>query len=226
MLGLAVVLPALAVAVADAQTRKPTAQEVAAIRNCAAKYQDDVNEGERQCLFNLVATPCSNTREGSSNLGTADCYRVEWVIWDNLLNGNFKNLMGALDNQQTAKLRAMQQAWIAYRATPPAISTWTRFKARWQFRWERLVRRAKPPAGRCCFGSSNKSKGADCATRRSSTEPPVIFQHRIEQDLRACGALLKARPLRFIVRNAAAARHEDHRRRRHAGDIDRIVAGA
>ena len=34
----------------------------------------------------------------------ADCYRVEWVIWDNLLNENFKNLMGALDSQQTAKL--------------------------------------------------------------------------------------------------------------------------
>jgi uncharacterized protein YecT (DUF1311 family) len=102
---------------ADAQTRKPTAQEVAAIRNCASKYQDDVDEGERQCVFNLVATPCTNTREGSSNLGTADCYRVEWVIWDNLLNDNFKKLMDALDNQQSAKLRAMQQAWIAYRDT-------------------------------------------------------------------------------------------------------------
>jgi uncharacterized protein YecT (DUF1311 family) len=76
-----------------------------------------VDEGERQCLFNLVATPCTKTREGSSNLGTADCYRVEWVIWDNLLNENFKNLMGALDNQRIAKLRAMQQAWITYRDT-------------------------------------------------------------------------------------------------------------
>ena len=106
-----------AAAAAQAQTRKPSAQEVAAIRNCATKYQDDVDEGERQCLFNLVATPCSKTREGSSNLGTADCYRLEWVIWDNLLNENFKNLMGALDNQQNTKLRAMQQAWVSYRDT-------------------------------------------------------------------------------------------------------------
>ena len=90
---------------------------MAAIRNCAAKFQDDVDEGESQCLCNLVATPCTNTREGSSNVGTADCYHVEWMIWDNLLNENFKNLMGALDSQQTAKLRAMQQAWIAYRDT-------------------------------------------------------------------------------------------------------------
>ena len=115
-LALASVL-AFAAASAVAQTRKATAQEVAAIRNCAMKYQDNVDEGERQCLFNLVATPCTKTREGSSNLGTADCYRVEWVIWDNLLNENFKNLMGALDTQQNAKLRAMQQAWISYRDT-------------------------------------------------------------------------------------------------------------
>jgi len=115
-LALAIVL-SFAAASAQAQTRKATAQEVAAISSCAIKYQDDVDEGERQCLFNLVATPCTKTREGSSNLGTADCYRVEWVIWDNILNENFKNLMGALDNQQNSKLRAMQQAWIAYRDT-------------------------------------------------------------------------------------------------------------
>jgi uncharacterized protein YecT (DUF1311 family) len=102
-----------------AQNRKPTAQETAAIRNCAAKYRDDddVEEGVRQCVFKLVATPCTNTREGSSNLGAADCYRVEWAIWDDLLNENFKNLMGVLDDQQNAKLRAMQHAWIAYRDT-------------------------------------------------------------------------------------------------------------
>ena len=117
LLGLVVVLPGLLAQPAAAQTRKPTAQEVAAIRNCATKYRDDVDEGERQCVFNLVATPCANTREGSCNIGMADCYRVEWVIWDNLLNENFKNLMGALDSQQTAKLRAMQQALIAYRDT-------------------------------------------------------------------------------------------------------------
>jgi uncharacterized protein YecT (DUF1311 family) len=104
-------------AAAQAQTRKATAQEVAAIRNCAAKYQDDVDEGERQCLFNLVATPCTKTREGSSNVGTADCYRLESAIWDNLLNENFKTLIGALDSQQNTKLRAMQQAWITYRDT-------------------------------------------------------------------------------------------------------------
>ena len=97
--------------------RTPTVQETAAIRACAAKHEDDVVEGERQCLFNLVATPCTNTPEGSSNLGAADCYRIEWAIWDALLNDNYRELQGTLDDRQTAKLRAMQQAWIAYRDT-------------------------------------------------------------------------------------------------------------
>ena len=116
LLGL-VIAVALAAASAHAQTRKPTAQEVAAIRNCATQYKDNVDEGERQCVFNLVAEPCTKRPEAASTFGTADCYRVEWVIWDNLLNENFKTLMGSLDEQQNAKLKAMQHAWIAYRDT-------------------------------------------------------------------------------------------------------------
>ena len=60
----------------------------------------------------------------------------------------------------------------------------------------------------------------------AAAQPAIVFQHGIEQDLRAGGAVFNARPLGFIVRNAAAARHEDHGRRRHARDIDRIVGGA
>jgi uncharacterized protein YecT (DUF1311 family) len=116
LLGLAIAV-ALAAASAHAQSRKPTTQEVAAIRNCATQYKDNVDEGERQCVFNLVAEPCTKKPEAASTFGTADCYRVEWVIWDNLLNENFKTLMGSLDEQQNAKLKAMQHAWIAYRDT-------------------------------------------------------------------------------------------------------------
>ncbi len=100
-----------------AQTRKPTAREVAAIRDCTRKYRDDLDEGERRCLFNLVATPCTDALEASSEVGTANCYRVETAIWDDLLNENYKALLGTLDDQQAAKLRAMQRVWIAYRDT-------------------------------------------------------------------------------------------------------------
>ena len=107
----------MATATSHAQSRKPTAQEVAAIRDCAKKNETNVDEGERQCLFNLVADPCTKTPEGSSNLGMTDCFRVEGTIWDGLLNENYKALAAELDEEQATKLRDMQRAWIAYRDT-------------------------------------------------------------------------------------------------------------
>jgi uncharacterized protein YecT (DUF1311 family) len=98
-----------------AQLRKPTPKEVSAIRDCAEKNTDDVFEAERRCVFNLVATPCTNTKAGQTNLGSADCFRVEQAVWDDLLNDNFKALRDDLDDGQKAKLRDMQRAWIAYR---------------------------------------------------------------------------------------------------------------
>ena len=105
----------LAAQASQAQTRKPTAKEVSAVRACAAKNTDDAFEAERRCVFTLVATPCTDTKAGESNLGMADCYRVEQAIWDDLLNENFKALRDDLDDGQKGKLRDMQRAWIAYR---------------------------------------------------------------------------------------------------------------
>ncbi|MGB7098261.1 MAG: lysozyme inhibitor LprI family protein [Xanthobacteraceae bacterium] len=101
----------------QAQDEKPTAQQIAAIRSCAEKNQDEITEAERQCLFNLVATPCQSTPEGQSNLGMADCFRLEAKIWDDLLNENYKRLRDVIDAGQAAKLRDMQRAWIASRDT-------------------------------------------------------------------------------------------------------------
>jgi uncharacterized protein YecT (DUF1311 family) len=95
---------------------KPTAKQIAAVRACATKYQDDVDEGERQCIF-LAAKPCTEKSEDLSTQAMANCYRVERMIWDDLLNEKFQNLLADLDGEQTAKLRAMQRAWIAYRDT-------------------------------------------------------------------------------------------------------------
>jgi uncharacterized protein YecT (DUF1311 family) len=97
------------------QEQKPTAQQTATIRACVDKNQDDVTEAEHQCLFNLVAEPCQNTPEGQSNLGMADCFRLEAAIWDDLLNDNFRRLRELLDERQAAKARDMQRAWIAAR---------------------------------------------------------------------------------------------------------------
>ena len=98
-----------------AQTRKPTANEIASIRNCATKNKDNLDEGERQCLFKLVAEPCINKRSGDANKSiVVDRYRIDNSIWDGLLNENYKSLLDTLDDGQTAKARAMQRAWMAY----------------------------------------------------------------------------------------------------------------
>ena len=108
---------AAASAPAQAQSRKPTAREIAAIRDCATKAKDDVDAGEGSCLFKLVADPCMGSLGSAADRVMADCFQIEGVIWDELLNENYKSLLGELDDNQTAKARAMQRAWIAYRDT-------------------------------------------------------------------------------------------------------------
>jgi uncharacterized protein YecT (DUF1311 family) len=108
----------LAAGSSQAQTRKPRASEIAAIRDCATKNGDNLDEGERHCLFNLVADPCTNKPRGAADNATViDCYRIENSIWDGLLNDNYKSLLEVLDDGQAAKARAMQRAWLAYRDT-------------------------------------------------------------------------------------------------------------
>ncbi len=107
----------LAVQPSEAQTRKASAKEIATIRDCATKYADNLDDGERQCLFQLVADPCMGKPEEAQKAVVVECYLVENSIWDALLNENYKSLLETLDGEQTAKARAMQRAWTAYRDT-------------------------------------------------------------------------------------------------------------
>jgi uncharacterized protein YecT (DUF1311 family) len=99
-----------------AQARKPTATEITAIRACATKTSENLDDGERRCLFNLVAQPCID-KGSQAMIAEVNCYEIETSIWDGLLNENYKGLLETLDKDQTAKAQAMQRAWIAYRDT-------------------------------------------------------------------------------------------------------------
>ena len=69
--------------VGHAQTRDPTANETASIRDCATKNRDNLDEGERLCLFDLVAEPCiKKLSDRAGDAITADCYQLEGAIWD------------------------------------------------------------------------------------------------------------------------------------------------
>jgi uncharacterized protein YecT (DUF1311 family) len=108
----------LAARPSHAQARKPTGPEVAAIRDCAKRNKDNLDNGERRCLFKLVATSCINKLpKAHADHAEVDCYSLENLIWDDLLNQNYKSLLDTLDDDQKAKARAMQSAWIAYRDT-------------------------------------------------------------------------------------------------------------
>ena len=100
-----------------AQEPEPSAKARAAIRTCAANESLSALELEQTCLFNLVSEPCTEQPHGWSTHGQADCYRIELRIWDDLLNETFRALRATLNDDQKAKLREMQLAWIAYRDT-------------------------------------------------------------------------------------------------------------
>jgi uncharacterized protein YecT (DUF1311 family) len=114
---MALTLAIAAAADAQAQSRKPTAAEVAAIHTCAEKNKDNLDKAQQDCLFKLVADRCIGSPGRAADRTLADCYQIEGAAWDDLLNENYKTLLGELDDEQAAKAKAMQRAWVAYRDT-------------------------------------------------------------------------------------------------------------
>jgi uncharacterized protein YecT (DUF1311 family) len=133
-----------------AQSRKPTAQEVAAIQDCVNKNQDNIDDGERQCLLSLVADQCIGDIGAAADRKLTDCYEIEGSIWDDLLNKNYKRLLDTLDDEQTVKARAMQRAWIAYRDTTC------------QFYWDKIQ------------GTMANHMKAACVTRESARRAMLL----------------------------------------------------
>src|SRR5215470_8979375 len=74
-------------------------RDAASIRACAEKYNQNVDEGERRCIFTIVADPCTK-RKAQAAHGAAECFRAEQAIWDDLLNDNFRKLREDLDEDQ------------------------------------------------------------------------------------------------------------------------------
>jgi uncharacterized protein YecT (DUF1311 family) len=140
----------LMVELSHAQTRKPTSQEVATIQDCVNKNKDDIDEGERRCLFNLVADRCIGDVGSAPDRKLADCYEIEGSIRDDLLNRNYKRLLDTFDDEQTVKARAMQRAWIVYRDTTC------------QFYWDKIQ------------GTMANHMKAACVTRESARRAMLL----------------------------------------------------
>ena len=82
-----------------------------AVHDCVGRKGNGAGE---KCI-GLVSTRCMKKPGNQAGLNQADCHRIEQEIWDVLLNENYKQLQGDLDEEQQAKARDMQRAWIASR---------------------------------------------------------------------------------------------------------------
>jgi uncharacterized protein YecT (DUF1311 family) len=70
---------------------------------------------EASCI-GVVSTPCQQTFEGRSNVGSADCIRRELAVWDERLNRNYARWIGACDDAKVcAARRKLARAWLAQR---------------------------------------------------------------------------------------------------------------
>src|SRR3974377_126904 len=91
--GLAALVAVMMTAPADAQSRKPTAREIAAVRDCVTKNKDDVDAGEQQGLFKLVRDPCMGSPGTAAGAVMADCYRIEGGVSGPLLHDKTNTIL-------------------------------------------------------------------------------------------------------------------------------------
>jgi uncharacterized protein YecT (DUF1311 family) len=76
---------------------------------------------ETSCI-GVVSTPCQETYEGRSNLGSANCIRRELAVWDERLNNRYRRWIDACGETKicTARLR-FARAWLAAREARCAL---------------------------------------------------------------------------------------------------------
>jgi len=70
---------------------------------------------EASCI-GVVSTPCQETSEGRSNVGSADCIRRELAVWDERLNKSYKRWIDTCgETKVCAARRKFGRAWLAAR---------------------------------------------------------------------------------------------------------------
>ena len=105
----AVVLLILGATASAAETAQP--RDTAAVQACLKSERGQELAGER-CI-GVVADPCGE--KGLSTAEQVECATRELLVWDAILNADYKTLLRELDKAQIAKLQDAQRAWIASR---------------------------------------------------------------------------------------------------------------
>jgi len=92
---------------------KPSPKDSAAIEKCM-KEKTAHNWAWEKCI-GLISEPCSKDETSMPPSQVIACYSREQGVWDNILNKSYQLLRERLEEDQVAKLRDMQRAWITSR---------------------------------------------------------------------------------------------------------------
>src|SRR5689334_11857546 len=93
---------------------KPDPKDAKTVQTCIAA------KGARnmESCIGVVANRCIGPDEGAKkDREVMDCLDRERLVWDQMLNESFRIMRDGLDEDQVAKLRDMQRAWITMRDT-------------------------------------------------------------------------------------------------------------
>ncbi len=97
---------------------KPDASAAAAIQDC---IKSKIATGMAATCIDIVSGPCLERNNAPSTADMVNCVYGEQAVWDDILNETFRRLRDKLNDEQKAKLRDMQRAWIAARDTTCAF---------------------------------------------------------------------------------------------------------
>lgn len=113
-LAAALALTPLAVsAQSDDHIAEPTSQDRTDLQTCLEMAREA--GGPRQGCIETVSGPCLDSPESAATPLMTACANRELVLWDELLNDWYGQLVEALNPDQTAALKASQRGWIAVR---------------------------------------------------------------------------------------------------------------
>lgn len=104
---------ACAVAVPWPARAEPAARDIAAIDDCLHRQagRRATPESEAAACLMKVARPCMGDEDAASDRRRIDCLDRERRVWEGLAARADTAMMAALEPEQQAKLREMQQAW-------------------------------------------------------------------------------------------------------------------
>jgi len=104
---------ALIAIAALASTPPAIADDAGAITSCLDAERKAGRDGG--ACSGHISGPCLAQPGGETTAGMVQCADRETKVWDDLLNAEYKRLLGVLDDKAAAGVRSAQRAWIALR---------------------------------------------------------------------------------------------------------------